>query len=113
MPARAPRSPNAVHFVSRATATKRRDERLRPTEVALFEVLRDWDRLVEVPATDAVDRIARLAESGEVRLDQLAHASATEPPRTPSASAASLVPLATLKWPKRCDRLAAPLCIAI
>ena len=81
VPACAPRSPNAVHFVSRAAATKRRDERLRPTEVALFEVLRDWDRLVEVPATDAVDRIARLAESGEVRLDRLARASATEPPR--------------------------------
>ena len=71
---------------------------LRSTEVALFEVLRDWDRLVEVPATDAVDRIARLAESGEVRLDRLARGSATEPPRArASASAASLVPLATLK----------------
>lgn len=81
VPARAPRDPGPVHFVSRAAATKRRDERLRPTEVALFEVLRDWDRLVEVPASDAVDRIARLAETGEVRLDRLARASATEPPR--------------------------------
>jgi hypothetical protein len=81
VPARAPRTPSSVHFVSRAAATKRRDERLRPTEVALFEVLRDWDRLVEVSAPEAVERIARLAETGEVRLDRLARASATEPPR--------------------------------
>lgn len=81
VPARAPRSPRPVHFVSRAAATKRRDERLRPAEVALFEVLRDWDHLVEVPTADAVGRIARLADTGEVRLDRLARASATEPPR--------------------------------
>lgn len=81
VPGRAPSSPKAVHFVSRAAATKRREERLRPTEVALFEVLRDWDRLVEVSAIDAVDRIARLAENGHVRVDRLARASATEPPR--------------------------------
>lgn len=81
VPARAPRSSGPVHFVSRAAATKRRDERLRPAEVALFEVLRDWDHLVEVPMVDAVDRIARLADAGEVRLERLARASATEPPR--------------------------------
>lgn len=81
VPARAPRNPSSVHFVSRAAATKRRDERLRPTEVALFEVLRDWDRLVEVPTPEAVERISRLADIGEVRLDRLARASATEPPR--------------------------------
>lgn len=81
VPARTPRNPGPVHFVSRSAATKRRDERLRSMEVALLEVLRDWDRLVEVPASDALRRIALLAESGEVRLDRLARASATEPPR--------------------------------
>lgn len=81
VPTRVPRNPTSVRLVSRAAATKRREERLRPAEVALFEVLRDWDRLVEVPASDAVRRIARLAETGEVRLDRLARASATEPPR--------------------------------
>jgi hypothetical protein len=81
VPARAPRDLGPVHFVSRAAATKRRDERLRPLEVALLEVLRDWDRVVEVPVSDAFDRIARLAETGKVRLDRLARASATEPPR--------------------------------
>jgi hypothetical protein len=82
VPGRAPRSPSSVHFVSRASATKRRDERLRPSEVALFEVLRDWDRLVEVPTSEAVERIGRFAETGEVRLDRVARASGSEPPRT-------------------------------
>ena len=81
VPARVPRSSSAVRFVSRAAATKRRDERLRPAEIALFEVLRDWDHLVEVSTVDAVGRITRLADTGEVRLDRLARASATEPPR--------------------------------
>lgn len=81
VPGRAPRNPGAVHFVSRASSIKRRDERLRPAEIALLEVLRDWDGLVEVPTPDAVDRIARLANSGMIRLDRLVRASVTEPPR--------------------------------
>jgi hypothetical protein len=67
--------------VSRAASTKRRDERLRPAEVALLEVLRDWDGLVAVPFDDAIDRVARLAAAGTVRFDRLVRASATEPPR--------------------------------
>jgi hypothetical protein len=81
VPGRAPRNPGAVHFVSRAASTKRRDERLRPGEVALLEVLRDWNALVEVSTHDAVSRIARLADTGAVRLDRLVRASVTEPPR--------------------------------
>ncbi|MGH9087473.1 MAG: hypothetical protein ACRDYZ_05090 [Acidimicrobiales bacterium] len=81
VPGRAPRSPGPIHYVSRAASTKRRDERLRPAEVALLEVLRDWSALVEVPTDDAVDRIAHLADTGAVRLDRLARASETEPPR--------------------------------
>ncbi len=81
VPGRAPRNPGAVHFVSRAASTKRRDERLRPVEVALLEVLRDWDGLVEVPTDEAVGRIARLADTGVLRLDRLVRASMTEPPR--------------------------------
>ena len=81
VPGRPPRSPGPVHYVSRAASTKRRDERLHPAEVALFEVLRDWNSLVEMPTEDAVDRIARLIDSGAIRLDRLARASKTEPPR--------------------------------
>jgi hypothetical protein len=67
--------------VSRAASAKRRDERLHPAEVALFEVLRDWNSLVEMPTMDAVNRIARLVDSGAIRPDRLARASETEPPR--------------------------------
>ena len=81
VPGRAPRDPGAVNFVSRAASTKRRDERLRPREVALFEVLRDWNTLVEVPTGTAVERIAGLADSGALRLDRIVRASTTEPPR--------------------------------
>lgn len=81
VPGRPPRNSGAVHFVSRAASTKRRDERLRAAEVALLEVLRDWDNLVEVSTSDAVDRIARLIDSDVVRLDRLIRASTTEPPR--------------------------------
>jgi hypothetical protein len=81
VPGRAPRNPGSVRFVSRAASSKRRDERLRPSEIALLEVLRDWNNLVEVPADTALERIAGLAESGALRLDRVVRASTTEPPR--------------------------------
>jgi hypothetical protein len=81
VPGRAPRNPGTIRIVSRAASTKRRDERLRPPEVALLEVLRDWNTLVEVPTDTAVERIADLAESGALRLDRVVRASTTEPPR--------------------------------
>jgi hypothetical protein len=81
VPGRAPRNPGAIRIVSRAGSTKRREERLSPAEVALLEVLREWDVLVELPTSEAVDRIAELASNGRLRLDQIARASATEPPR--------------------------------
>lgn len=81
VPGRAPRNAGAVRFVSRAGSVKRRDERLRPTEVALLEVLRDWDSLVEVAPSVAVERIAALADGGRVRFNRIVRASATEPPR--------------------------------
>jgi len=81
VPGRAPRNPGSVRFVSRTASTKRRDERLRPAEVALLEVLRDWNALVEVPTNDAVSRISQFVDTGAVRLDRLARASSTEPPR--------------------------------
>lgn len=81
VPGRAPRNPGTVRFVSRAASTKRRDERLRPPEVALLEVLRDWNTLVEIPTSAAIERITSLVEGGTVRLDRVVRASATEPPR--------------------------------
>jgi len=81
VPSRAPSNPGSVHMVSRAASTRRRDERLRPSEVAVFEVFRDWDALVEIPAADALDRLKNFAETGAIRVDRLVRASASEPPR--------------------------------
>ena len=81
VPGRAPRSPGSVRFVSRAASVKRRDERLRPIEVALLEVLREWDDLVEVSFDVAIERIAVLVNNGALRVDRIVRASATEPPR--------------------------------
>ena len=81
VPGRAPRNRGTVRFVSRAASAKRRDERLRPAEVALLEVLRDWNALVEVRTDEAVERIADLAENGSLRFERIVRASSTEPPR--------------------------------
>lgn len=76
---RAPRATPGVRFVSRAGSTRRRDERLNADEVALLEVLRDWDRTVEASPTVAVDRIGRMSEAGAIRLERVVRASSTEP----------------------------------
>jgi len=81
VPGRAPRNARGVRFVSRSASTRRRDERLRPGEVALLEVLRDWEGLLEVPLPDALNRIEHLVAAGSIRLDRVVRASATEPPR--------------------------------
>lgn len=80
VPARAPRSPAGLRLVSRAASTRRRSERLSPAEVALLEVLRAWDVLVETPAEEAASRITDLVDSGVIRTDRLARAAVTEPP---------------------------------
>jgi uncharacterized protein DUF6088 len=82
IPGRAPMNPLGIRFVSRSASTKRRDERLRPLEVALLEVIRDWDSLVEVPLTDAFGRIKEFIDGDVVRVERIIKASATEPPRT-------------------------------
>jgi len=76
---RAPESTETLRFVSRAAATGRKSAALKPAEVALLEVLRDWDALVESPADEAKRRIADLMGSGDIRLDRVAKASSTEP----------------------------------
>jgi hypothetical protein len=81
VPCRAPQSSGSVRFVSRAASVKRRDERLRPFEVALFEVLRDWNHCVEVPFEVAIERVTALIDNGTLRLDRIVRAAATEPPR--------------------------------
>jgi hypothetical protein len=79
VPARAPAGTETLHFVSRAAQVRRKSARLSPAEVALLEVLRDWDGLVESPA-EAPSRIAGLMDSGELRADRVVMAALTEPP---------------------------------
>lgn len=81
VPGRTPRHARGVRFVSRSASTRRRDERLRPAEVALLETLRDWERLVESPLPEALGRIQTLVMTGSIRLDRVVRASPTEPPR--------------------------------
>lgn len=81
VPSRVPRNPGAARLVSRTASTRRRSEKLRPAEVALLEVLRDWPALVELPDRDADDRVARLFAADDIRVGKLVRASATEPPR--------------------------------
>lgn len=81
VPGRTPRPAEGVRFVSRSASTRRRDERLRPAEVALLETLRDWGRLVESPLPEALGRIQTLVMTGSIRLDRVVRASPTEPPR--------------------------------
>ena len=78
---RAPRNPGNVRFLSRHACAKRRDERLRPPEVALLEVLRDWGDVVDAPTESAIGRIADLTDRGVLRLNRIVRASETEPPR--------------------------------
>lgn len=80
VPGRAPRPMPGLFFVSRESQG-RRDERLNPVEVALLEVLRDWDRLVDASTAEAINRIASLIKSGEIRANVVARASRTEPAR--------------------------------
>lgn len=79
---RAPKNPPGVKFVSRSASVKRRDEHLRAIEIALLEVVRDWDKLVEVPMDEAIARIKQLIEMGTIRPDRIVVASETEPPKT-------------------------------
>ncbi|MBO0815224.1 MAG: hypothetical protein J2P30_08790 [Actinobacteria bacterium] len=78
VPARAPAGTAALRFVSRASSPGRRN--LRAAEVAVLEVLRDWDAVVESPPAEAASRIADLVGSGEIRADRVAKASSGEPP---------------------------------
>ena len=65
VPGRTPMGVPGTQFCSRPPI--RRELGLRPLEVAVLEVLRDWPMSVEVGWDDVVIRIHRLAESGEIR----------------------------------------------
>lgn len=79
VPFRAPGPVGTVTFVSRAARTGRCRANLNPTEVAALEMLNDWERVIEVTPTEAMQRLARLMADGKIRPDRLALAASTEP----------------------------------
>jgi len=79
VPSRAPSDTAAVTFVSRAARTGRRTARLNASEVALLETLEAWDRVIEVPMSEAWDRLGGLLTDGTMRSERLCTAARTEP----------------------------------
>jgi hypothetical protein len=79
IPRRPPRPVDAIRFVDRSARVGRRTAGLHATEVAIFEVLGDWERLVEVPRDQAEQQLIDLLNSDAVRPDRLVKASRSEP----------------------------------
>jgi hypothetical protein len=77
---RAPRPTPGVRFVTRESAWRRSDARLRPADVATLEVLRVWPDVVEVDTGEAVARIGRLAAAGTIDFARIVRAAGSEPP---------------------------------
>ncbi len=84
VPRRTPRPIPGVRFVDRSGRSGRADAGLNATEVALLEVLGEWDRLVEDDAA-ARRRIVDLVRSGAVRTDRVVRAGRNEPARVRDA----------------------------
>ncbi len=79
VPHRVPRPVSQVRFVDRSGRRGRIAAGLLPVEVALLEVLGDWDRVVELDDDSAQRRVIELVSSGAVRVDRLVRAARYEP----------------------------------
>lgn len=55
--------------------------RLTEVEVALLEVLDSWESVIEIPASEALERMSAILSDGYVRPERLVQASASEPAR--------------------------------
>ena len=69
-----------VVLVNRGRRHERAGRRLNNVEIALLEVLEDWDDVVELSPEDAVTRLSRLI-GDSIRPDRVAAAARTEPAR--------------------------------
>ncbi len=79
VPARAPKGWSSVRFSQRSLGRRLRE--LRPTEVALIEVLRAGPEVVEGPWTSVGDAVNGLIATGAVRLQVLEEQIREEPHR--------------------------------
>ena len=68
------------NLINRDRRRGRQTQNLRPLEIALYEVLGDWDELVEIAPREAIRRISPLLRGGELRSDRLARGINSEPP---------------------------------
>lgn len=78
VPVPAPRSPVGVKFVARPTRAGRSRIRLSANDVALLEVLNDWNRVIEVTPQQAVETLADALKSGMVDGSKVARAAVGE-----------------------------------
>jgi Family of unknown function (DUF6088) len=69
-----------IQIKDRSGRELRRAEHLNRVEVALLEVLEDWDRVVEAPPHAALGHLSKWIDSGAIRVNRVVKASATEPP---------------------------------
>ena len=65
VPGRVPTEPRGLRFLSRSI--ERRIRALRPTEIAVIEVLRDGPDQLEAPWRAFADTVERLADDAEIR----------------------------------------------
>ena len=79
VPGRAPSDNGLIRFVSRASRAGRMTAGLNATEVALLEALDAWEKVLEVPTSQAWTTLGDLLQSGAARADRLSRASRTEP----------------------------------
>ena len=68
------------NLIKRDRRRGRQTQNLRPLEIALYEVLGDWDELVEIAPREAVRRISSLLRGGDLRAQELARGVNSEPP---------------------------------
>lgn len=72
---RAPKGLEGVHLIARSNPHR---VLLTPTEVAVLEGVRDFDRYAEVTWPQARQRLRQLAANGEIDLDKIADVAAYE-----------------------------------
>lgn len=81
VPTRPPTDPSGIRFVDRSGREGRTKAGLRPSEIALLEVLEDPKRFIEVDDDEATARLRALFETGEVDAARLSRAAPDEPAR--------------------------------
>lgn len=94
VPVRVPENLPGMIVRSRAARWKRRDAKLRPTEIAFLEVLDGWSNIIEVSDGEAMKTLRRLLADSDLRPAALRAASDTEPVQVQRRLEALLVSVA-------------------